>query len=176
MHPDDSAKVKVLVVEDSPSLRYLMRRQFELLGMSVTFAENGRVAVELATNEKFDIILMDVHMPELNGYEATAKIRDHERLTGTRTPIIAVTAFTSKADCLASGMDDFLQKPVMIEELKAMLSQWLNRQEKPVDQPANIIGAQQFKDTAQQLKSVQENLKALRKRFHLESEGEQDDR
>jgi CheY-like chemotaxis protein/HPt (histidine-containing phosphotransfer) domain-containing protein len=99
------------------------------MGLHATIACNGRDAVAAIRNERFDLILMDYHMPELDGCDATAEIRRYEedhRLE--RTPIVAVTASVLKEDkerCLSSGMDDFLPKPIRQRTLAAVLDKWL---------------------------------------------------
>jgi CheY-like chemotaxis protein len=97
-------------------------------GCECAFAANGREAVEAARRNRFDLILMDCSMPEMDGYEATAHIRNFEEPLGRRTPIVAMTANTQRGDaekCLAAGMDDYLAKPISFELFAAMLRRWL---------------------------------------------------
>ena len=100
----------------------------EELGLSFKIVPTGRAAVDYWRSEKPAIILMDVSMPDMNGYEATKVIREDEmKFKKTRTPIIAVTAHTLAGDeelCLQAGMDDYLSKPVSIAGLQAKISQW----------------------------------------------------
>src|SRR6185436_18949385 len=95
----------------------------------VVIAENGREALDALDRENFDLVLMDVQMPEMDGFEATAAIRENERKTGTRVPIIAMTAHAMKGDearCLTAGMDAYLSKPIspkcLFEALERFLS------------------------------------------------------
>jgi CheY-like chemotaxis protein len=84
-------------------------------GHEVTVVGNGRLALEALATGAFDVVLMDVQMPEMDGLEATAEIRARERQTGRRIPIIALTAHTQAADrerCIEAGMDDYLAKPI----------------------------------------------------------------
>jgi CheY-like chemotaxis protein len=90
----------------------------------VVAVNTGKEAVAACAAQDFDIILMDVEMPELDGYQATAQIRAQERATGKRTPIIAMTAHAMKGDrerCLAAGMDGYVAKPIRVRELLATL-------------------------------------------------------
>jgi len=100
----------------------------EELGLSFKIVPNGRAAVDYWRSENPSIILMDISMPELNGYQATKLIREDERKFGKpHTPIIAVTAHTLSGDedrCRAAGMDDYLSKPVSIEATRAKIEQW----------------------------------------------------
>eukprot|EP01032_Pedospumella_encystans_P031944 gene31944-36065_t len=92
------------------------------------FAANGREAVEAAKRSRFDLILMDCSMPEMDGYEATAHIRVAEEAEGLRTPLVAMTANTQRGDaekCMAAGMDDYLAKPITLVELRHKLQKWL---------------------------------------------------
>ena len=92
----------------------------ENTGHSVVVASNGKQALETWRHETFDLILMDVQMPEMDGFEATSEIRKTEQTTGQHTPIIAMTAHAMLGDrdrCLASGMDYYISKPVSRDEL-----------------------------------------------------------
>ena len=110
-------KLRVLLAEDNVVNQQLERRLLERRGHRVTIAPTGRQALELFGQERFDVILMDVQMPDMDGLEATAAIRAREQ--GTRTPIIALTARTMREDrdrCLAAGMDAFITKPIEAAE------------------------------------------------------------
>jgi CheY-like chemotaxis protein len=107
--------LRVLIAEDNPVNQRLAAAILGKRGHTVVVAGDGRQAVEAFERERFDVALMDVQMPELNGFEATAKIREQEKATGERLPIIALTAHAMTGDrerCLASGMDDYLAKPL----------------------------------------------------------------
>jgi two-component system sensor histidine kinase/response regulator len=90
-------------------------RLLEKRGHHVVTSGNGREALERLDKEHFDLVLMDIEMPEIDGFEATATIRKKEETTGARVPIIAMTAHALKGDrerCLAAGMDDYVSKPI----------------------------------------------------------------
>ncbi len=117
--------LRILVAEDNLVNQRLALRMLERLGHSVTLANNGKEAVDIAGGEAFDVILMDIQMPVLGGLEATAAIRRHEEKTGSRIPIIALTAHAMKGDrerCLEAGMDGYLAKPIHSQELYNLLS------------------------------------------------------
>ena len=112
--------LRVLVAEDNPTNQKLVSALLDQHGHHVSIVNNGRLAVERAAQEPFDIILMDVQMPEMSGLEATAAIRDAERHTGRHIPIVALTARAMAGDreqCLAAGMDAYVSKPVRADEL-----------------------------------------------------------
>jgi len=126
---DFSQDLKILVAEDNSINQVVTRRILEEEGCTLHIVENGIDAVEAATNNAYDLVMMDLHMPEMDGFQATGKIREYEKKTGNRIPIIALTASSlsdEKVKCLQAGMDDFLIKPIQKEKLKKVLSQWVN--------------------------------------------------
>jgi two-component system sensor histidine kinase/response regulator len=117
---EERQTMKVLLAEDNAVNRTLAMRLLEKHGHTVVVAENGRQAIEALERETIDLVLMDVQMPEMDGLEATAAIREREKTTGAHMPIIALTAHAMKGDrerCLAAGADDYLTKPVRSAEL-----------------------------------------------------------
>jgi signal transduction histidine kinase/CheY-like chemotaxis protein len=105
----------ILVADDNKVNQTVVSRMLERAGHTVAIAADGREAVEMCFNNSFDLVLMDVHMPVLDGFEATARIREMDRSTGVHTPLIAVTANAMNGDrerCLDAGMDGYIAKPV----------------------------------------------------------------
>lgn len=132
--------VHVLLVEDNPVNRQVASNMLELLGCTVTNAEHGRLAVEAAAARRFDVILMDCQMPEMDGFTATGLIREREQSTApsSRVPIIALTANALEGDrahCLAVGMDDYLSKPFTLPQLRNVLAKWCVPGSTPSDAP-----------------------------------------
>ncbi|MGA2114317.1 MAG: response regulator [Bryobacteraceae bacterium] len=138
-HPQKSAEIRsqrvspserplrILLVEDNPVNQKVAQLLLEKQGHSVVVTVNGREAVEANSRECFDLILMDVQMPVMNGYDATRAIRAHEHGSSRRVPIIALTAHAIKGDrdiCTAAGMDDYISKPIRPQELKAAIGRW----------------------------------------------------
>ena len=120
---------QVLLVEDNPVNQAVAQRLLERAGLRVRVADNGREAVAAVRSHGFDLVLMDVQMPEMDGFEATRLIRAEGAASGRRLPIIALTANAMKQDreqCLAAGMDDFLSKPFSAHQMRAVLERWLN--------------------------------------------------
>ena len=118
--------LRVLLAEDNPVNQTLAMRILERLGHKVQVVNNGREALGRSQAEEFDLILMDVQMPEMDGLEATTAIRDAEAATGKHVPIVAMTAHAMKGDrekCLSAGMDGYLSKPIRIDELKQAMSE-----------------------------------------------------
>jgi two-component system sensor histidine kinase/response regulator len=121
---ENRRKLRVLLAEDNVVNQVLAVRILEKRGHSVTVVGNGREAVEMARNSVFDVVLMDVQMPEMNGLEATGAIREEEESTGRHLPIIAMTAHAMTGDrerTLAAGMDGYISKPVKTEDLIEIL-------------------------------------------------------
>ncbi len=115
-----SRTLRILLAEDSLVNQKLAIALLQEQGHHVTVVRNGREAVAASEAGSFDLILMDVQMPEMDGLEATAAIRQRERTTGVRTPIVAMTAHALKGDkerCLEAGMDSYVAKPIRAQEL-----------------------------------------------------------
>jgi PAS domain S-box-containing protein len=113
-----------LVAEDNAVNQKLIARLLEKRGHSVVLTQNGREALEAMKQQHFDIVLMDVQMPEMDGFDATRLIREDEKASGTHMPIIALTAHAMQGDeerCLACGMDGYVTKPVKLGELFSMI-------------------------------------------------------
>ncbi|HUE87928.1 MAG TPA: response regulator [Vicinamibacterales bacterium] len=135
--PRRGGPLRILVVEDNLVNRKLVTRLLQKRGHRITAVDNGRAAMKAVTSPigpQFDVVLMDVQMPEMNGLEATAAIRHHEQGEGTHVPIIALTAHAMPADrerCLAAGMDGYLAKPIDVEELIALVEASADGHEPP---------------------------------------------
>jgi len=113
-------KIAILLAEDNPVNQKVAMRLLQSRGHSVTVAGNGREAVAIAADRPFDIILMDVQMPEMDGIEATHRIREAQGISGVYVPIVAMTACTMAGDrekCLQAGMDGYVTKPINRAEL-----------------------------------------------------------
>ena len=111
------SSLNVLIADDSPTNLRLTTRMLENRDHSVTAVENGRLAVEAVREGEFDVVLMDLQMPIMDGIQATAAIRSEESLHGHRTPIIAITAYDDRQRCKDAGMDGYLAKPYRPQEL-----------------------------------------------------------
>jgi CheY-like chemotaxis protein len=119
-NPEPLDPLRVLLAEDNPVNQRLASKLLEKRGHSVTVTATGRGALERIREENFDVVLMDVQMPDMDGLEATALIREWEKTRGCRTPIIALTAHSMKGDrerCLAAGMDNYVTKPFDVARL-----------------------------------------------------------
>jgi len=118
------SSLRILLAEDNPVNQVLASRLLEKQGHRVAVARNGREALEQIEAQPFDLVLMDVQMPELDGFEATAAIRERERTNGGHLPIVAMTAHAMQGDqarCLAAGMDGYVSKPIDIGQLVAVV-------------------------------------------------------
>jgi CheY-like chemotaxis protein len=128
------APLSVLLVEDDRVNQMLVEELLKMLGCEVDVADDGDVGHRAAATRRYDIVFMDCHMPVMDGYEATRRIRDEESRAGTRTTIVALTADSLPSDrarCIESGMDDFLTKPVSSAQLSATIQRWTGRRTQP---------------------------------------------
>jgi len=121
---------RVLLVEDNPVNEMVARKMLEKLGLDSVTATNGQQALDILESELVDAVLMDCQMPEMDGFEATRRLREREKLAdAVALPIIAMTANVMEGDrerCLQAGMDDYLGKPVRMDELESTLRRWLD--------------------------------------------------
>ena len=126
--------VRILVVEDNPTNRTVFQHQLQALGYSPEIVGSPREVPARLKNSPYDLILTDIHMPEMDGYELVQYIRAREQETSTYTPVIAVTANALPGErdrCLKAGMDDYIPKPVDMEVLRHTLCYWLGGREPP---------------------------------------------
>lgn len=119
---------RVLLAEDNIVNQRVIARMMEKLGWTVAVVDNGKQAVDRSAEEDFDVILMDIQMPEMDGLTATMAIRSRERQVGGHLPIVALTAYAMQGDrerCLIAGMDDYLSKPVRIDDLHRIVERYV---------------------------------------------------
>jgi len=120
-----SGPLRILLAEDNPVNQVVALGMLTTLGHSVVTVSNGRQAAERFAHESFNLVFMDVQMPEMNGYQSTALIKDRQRATGTYVPVVAMTAHAMHGDrerCLAAGMDDYISKPISLDQLAAVIA------------------------------------------------------
>ena len=149
----DRSKMKILVVEDYPINQVIVREHLASAGYQVDLAENGREAVEAFREKRFDLILMDIEMPVMDGYEAVRTIRTLEDQQGPqvcasgnerkRTPIVAMTAHAFKGyreKCLQAGMDNYITKPIRRAELLELVDGWIPTMGRsgPSEEPSTV--------------------------------------
>ena len=119
---------RILVAEDNLINQELMAAQLNILGYSADYVENGAQALELWQQGHYNLLLTDIRMPEMNGYELVQEIREQENGHGTRVSVIAITANALEADvekCFAVGVDDVIPKPVELDDLRSALEKWV---------------------------------------------------
>jgi PAS domain S-box-containing protein len=136
--------LRVLVAEDNETNQKLVAALLEQRGHEVVTVGNGHDAVNEAMRQRFDVILMDVQMPEMGGLEATLAIRRDEQASGVHTPIVALTAHAMSGDrerCLAAGMDAYVSKPLRPAELLAVIDGFFSAAEPPSDASAAAVDA-----------------------------------
>ena len=124
--------LRILAAEDNEFNRDLLEHMLARLGLSAAMAVNGREALALLEREPFDLLLLDIHMPELDGFQVVGAIRERERTAGGHLPVIALTARSRKEDrelCFQAGMDECLTKPFNAADLRAAMDRVLRRDE-----------------------------------------------
>jgi CheY-like chemotaxis protein len=129
---------RLLVVEDNIANLKVAVRMVEKLGYRADVAANGMEAVRVLSEVRYDAVLMDCHMPDMDGFDATREIRKNEP-AGRHTPVIAMTASALSGDrerCLAAGMDDYIAKPIKMHVVAAVLERWLGPNDKLAGEPA----------------------------------------
>jgi len=122
------SRVRVLVVDDHPVNQKVAMGLLGRIGVSAEVATNGQEALDRLAGQSFDLVLMDVQMPVMDGYQASAAVRAIELGTARRTPIVAMTAMSQDGDaqlCLEAGMDGYLSKPITTAALRAALESWV---------------------------------------------------
>lgn len=124
------AGLKVLLTEDNPVNQLTATTMLKKLGHQVDVANNGLEALEQLAGNDYDVVFMDVQMPEMDGMTATARIREDEKTSGKHIPIIAMTAHAMQGDrekCLEGGMDEYVSKPIRRKDLKAVIERITER-------------------------------------------------
>jgi CheY-like chemotaxis protein len=122
--------LRILLAEDNAVNQKLAVRLLEKAGHRVTVAFNGLEAIAAVDRDPYDVVFMDVQMPEMDGWEATRRIREREQHSGRHLTIVAMTAHAMKGDrerCLDAGMDDYIAKPLRMEELLRVLAPCIHR-------------------------------------------------
>lgn len=131
--------INILLVEDNEANRFVATNILKRLGANIQEAENGKIAVQMALNDKYDLVLMDMHMPVMDGIVATKEIRKFA--PKDKLCIIAMTAAVTAEDkktCLECGMNDFIGKPIMINELTSILSKYVGINAMPYDDKQDV--------------------------------------
>jgi signal transduction histidine kinase/HPt (histidine-containing phosphotransfer) domain-containing protein len=163
--PTIRRRLQILLVEDHPVNQRLVTCLLEKQGHAVVVVGNGHAALEAFAQQAFDLILMDVQMPGMDGFEATAAIRAQEQARGTHIPIIALTAHAMKGDherCLAAGMDGYVAKPIKAEYLATVIARFLGHGSGP-DLPAGAPPV----DLSAAMRAVEDDQALLRELVHL---------
>jgi two-component system, sensor histidine kinase and response regulator len=140
--PMPSRSMRMLVAEDNKINQKLMTTLLERKGHLVTLAETGKEAVDLVEHQQFDLLLMDMQMPEMDGLEAARLIREREQGTGRHLHIIAITASAMVGDkerCLAAGMDDYISKPIDANHLYSVIESLANARPPAVSTAATAV-------------------------------------
>ena len=115
----------VLCIEDEFEVGQLFKKMLAKHGHNAIIAANGRIGIEMAHSHHLDLVLLDLNMPDMSGFDVLKELRDISHMRDI--PVIAVTALSMREECLEAGFDEFLNKPVMPDELNAMILQFLKQ-------------------------------------------------
>ena len=162
---ENRRQLRILLAEDNPINRKLAIDMLEKRGHVVVAAVNGREALDFLDKKQFDLVLMDVQMPEMDGFAATAFIREREKESGEHTPIIAMTAHAMKGDrerCLKAGMDGYISKPIRTQELFEAIEKMAGTAAETEKSNAAEQGADEGIDMAEALENVDGDMEILR--------------
>jgi two-component system, sensor histidine kinase and response regulator len=155
----------ILLAEDNVINQKLAVHLLKKRGHSVVIASNGRATIAALEKEKFDLLLMDIQMPEMNGLETTAIIREKEKANSSHIPIIALTAHAMKGDrerCLAAGMDGYISKPIQADELSRVIESLIGNSRLTTSEPAEASPARMKLDYPALLAQVGGDMELLR--------------
>ncbi len=164
---------RIMLVEDDPILQFTFEQQMAKLGYKIaSVVGDGQSAVDKVLHEEYHLIFMDVRLPVLDGLSATEKIRSGQNNRGEYTPIVGLTAFAQRGKCIKVGMDDFLQKPVILEELLEVVTKWSDpgkRKKLATIEKKEIstVAIEDFAAIDARLKSIKDKIANLRKKHDL---------
>ena len=163
-HIEALEKTKLLIAEDTKSIRDILKRQLDMIGVDYKFVVNGAEAIEELKTDEYGILITDLHMPEMDGYELIKIIRENDKKKNTHFPVIVLTAdiqMNQRQVYLKNGFDECLLKPVSLGQFKRLLIRWgvvdasvLNTEQKSLENPAPIEAEKEVK---KELKRVKED-------------------
>jgi len=165
----------ILLAEDNMTNQQVIGRQLTKLGYTCEMADDGKLALDAWRKKDYALLLTDCHMPNMDGFELTASVRQDQEGTGKRSPIIAVTANALEGEaerCIAAGMDDYLSKPLAMKDLKATLRKWMpnavmnTAPSEKVEEPAEVEA---------EVETVVASNKAVEPRFLRDTFGDDDE-
>ena len=126
--------INILLAEDNKANQFISKAMIESVGSSVVIAENGLEVLDKVKEQVFDLILMDCQMPEMDGFEATEKVRSMDNPALANIPIVALTADVQKEtreNCLQKGMNDFVSKPFTLDDITTLIQKWVKKEDSP---------------------------------------------
>ncbi|MDE1175664.1 MAG: response regulator [Edaphobacter sp.] len=156
--------LKILLAEDNPVNQKLATRMLEKRNHTVTVVGNGREALDTLAHDGYDLVLMDMQMPEMDGFEATLALREMEKKTGKHQPVVAMTALAMNGDrerCIAAGMDGYLSKPIRPEELDEVLELYVSQKAKSAEEETSPLSNNSSVDIAQLLDRIDDDRSLL---------------
>jgi len=169
-HFTGTRTLRILLAEDNPINQKLASRLLEKRNHTVIVAGNGKEALAALERENFDLVLMDVQMPEMDGFEATSLLREQERLTGKHQPVVAMTALAMNGDrerCMSSGMDGYISKPIRPQELDEVLDRYVMQKEQSSAPHERASDQNDSVDVAQLLERIDDDRALLEELVQL---------